>query len=361
MSPQSIDEILSLGSDAGRGNLLGVQPYMLTTDYAAGDSFYTRLDGYLQAARQLGWIGEKTVVVWPELIGAWLVAAGESPKVFQGRTVAAAMRPLAWSHLAALAVKLVSAREKDRLAASLFRLKASQMAGLYQAAFSRLAGQYAVTVMAGSIFLPSPYVEHGQVRAGGRSSSSGGVYKSNGVSNSGELYNTAVVFRPDGTAHERLARKCFPIASERGFVAAAPLDDLPVFETPAGRLGVLVCADSWYPQAYARLKSAGAEMVAVPSLAAGSGIWDKPWGGYNGMPPPDVDPADVGGLTEGQAWHKYALRSRIGSSGARCGVNVFLHGELWDLGADNGYSLGVCGDEAVEACRNKSGLINVWI
>lgn len=28
------------------------------------------------------------------------------------------------------------------------------------------------------------------------------------------------------------------------------MDDIPVFDTPVGKLGVLVCADSWYPEAY---------------------------------------------------------------------------------------------------------------
>jgi hypothetical protein len=100
----------------------------------------------------------------------------------------------------------------------------------------------------------------------------------------------------------------------------------------------------------------------VPSLAAGQYIWDKPWGGYNSVDPPqDVDMADVGSLTEGQAWHKYALSGRIGHSGARCGVNVFLHGELWDLGTDSGSSLAVRGEEMVEARKNGGALLNVWI
>jgi hypothetical protein len=340
-----LQETLSLGNDSGNGNLLGVQPYMTAGDYASGETFYARLDGYLQAARQNGWLGEKTVAVYPELIGAWLVAAGEGPAVLQAPTLAAAMRPLVLRHALPFAIGLLTAREKDRAVASLFRLKAGGMAGIYQAVFSRLARQYAVTLVAGSIYLPSPQVNAGKLLAG-----------------RGSIYNTAAVFRPDGLAHERLARKAYPIDSEKPFVTAAPVDELPVFETPAGRLGVLVCADSWYPQAYARLKAAGVELVAVPSLAAGPGIWDQPWGGYNGAAPPqDVDLADVGRLTEGQAWARYALAGRIGASGARGGVNVFLHGELWDLGTDSGNSLAIKGEETVEARQNGGALLNVWL
>jgi hypothetical protein len=370
MSILLVNEIHSLGSDAGRGNLLGIQPYMTASDYVAEEPFYARLDGYLQAARQEGWLGEKTVVVFPELIGAWLVAAGESQRVFQARTINAAMRSLVLRHAIPFAGKLAFAREKDRVVASLFRMKAGQMARLYQAVFSRLARQYGVTVVAGSIYLPVPYVEEGLVRAGGGTGSAGRGYRSadggystaGGYSSTGGLFNTSVVFRPDGQAHSTLVRKCYPIATEQGFVSAASVADLPVFETPAGKLGVLVCADSWYPQAYEQLKEGGVEMVAVPSLAAGAGIWEKPWGGYISADcPQDVDRKDVGRLTEGQAWRKYALSARIGASGARCGVNVFLHGELWDLGVDNGNSLAVREGEIVEARKNGGALLNVWL
>jgi predicted amidohydrolase len=345
MTDLHLDEFITLGSDSGRGNLLGVQPYLSAEDYATGEAFYSKIEVYLQAARQQGWLGANTVVVYPETIGTWLVAAGEGVAIFRAQTMNAAMRPLILRHALPFARELLSAREKNRTVAGLFRMKAARSAELYQAAFSRLARQYEVTVVAGSIYLPSPQVKDGRL-----------------LGRRGPLYNTSAVFRPDGLAYEALARKCFPTAYELTFASAAPLAGLPVFETPAGRLGVLVCADSWYPQAYERLRAAGAELVAVPSLAVDPGIWNKPWGGYNPPNyPPDVDRADAGRLTEGQAWLKYALAGRLASSGARCGVNVFLHGELWDLGTDNGNSVAVRGVEVVEARKNAAALLNVWV
>ncbi|HEY63838.1 MAG TPA: hypothetical protein G4O02_04650 [Caldilineae bacterium] len=38
----------------------------------------------------------------------------------------------------------------------------------------------------------------------------------------------------------------------------------PAFDTPAGRLGVLICADSWYPQACEAMRDHSVEMIAVP-------------------------------------------------------------------------------------------------
>jgi len=255
------------------------------------------------------------------------------------------MRLLILRHVIPFAGRWLSAREKDRVVASLFRMKAGQMADLHQAAFSRLARRYAVTVVAGTIFLPSPQIREGRVRVSG-----------------GPIYNTAVVFRPDGLAHTGLARKSYPVPAEQGFAAGAPISELPVFDTPAGRLGVVVCADSWYPETYDHLKAAGAEFVAVPSEIDRPQIWDKPWGGYTtASPPQDINPEDVGRITEGRAWIKYALAGRIGRSGARCGVNVFLHGKLWDLGTDSGNSVAVRGDEIVEVKRQGGTLLNLWL
>ncbi len=56
MTDLHLDEFIELGSDEGRGNVLGVQPYMLMQDYATRDSFYAKLEGYLQAANARGWI-----------------------------------------------------------------------------------------------------------------------------------------------------------------------------------------------------------------------------------------------------------------------------------------------------------------
>ncbi|MEP7356680.1 MAG: nitrilase-related carbon-nitrogen hydrolase, partial [Anaerolineales bacterium] len=235
-------------------------------------------------------------------------------------------------------------KERDRVSASLFRTQAEAMARRYQTIFSRLARENAVTVVAGSIPLPAPRVEAGQVIAG-----------------RGPIYAISALFRPDGTADPRLVHKVIPIDSESPFVTAGAAADLPVFDTPAGRLGVLICADSWYPAPYAQMKAGGAELLAVPSFVSEAGSWHKPWGGYNGAPAPaDIDPGDVGRLTEGQAWRKYALAGRLAESGARHGINVFLRGELWDLGADNGASLAIRTGEIIQAGTGPT-LLNLWL
>src|SRR5512133_2042467 len=207
-------EALSQGEDTGRGNLLGIQPFMHAADYSCEDAFYARLDGYFAHAAQKGWIGECTLVALPEYLGTWLALAGESSAAFRAPTIRQAMLPVVLRRLGPFLTSLPRAREKNRVNASLFRLKAGRMAQIYQSVFSRLAQRYHVTIAAGSILLPNPQVVDGQVTAG-----------------EGPLYNTSFLFHPDGRADPHFARKIYPTADEHDFVSAAPLEDLPVFET----------------------------------------------------------------------------------------------------------------------------------
>ncbi|MBE0698004.1 MAG: hypothetical protein IH586_13860, partial [Anaerolineaceae bacterium] len=300
-------------------------------------------DGYFQAARQRGWLEEKTIVALPEYLGTWLVAAGEKPGMVAAPTIAVAMRQLVFSHLGAFAREILSASEKQKVEASLFRLKAAEMARIYQSVFSRLAQAYAVTLAAGSILLPMPYVENGQVRVG-----------------NGPLYNTCVVFRPDGTADPRPVKKVFPIASEQPFVKAAAVEEIPVFETPAGKLGVLICADSWFPEAIQLMKTLGVEILVVPSAVLPGENWNQPWQGYSGyVEPGDVAPEDIGRLTETQAWDKYALEGRFACSGAQVGMNIFLYGDLWDLSPCGGRWKMIAGNSMLKSSQDGAALINL--
>jgi len=338
-------EMFERGINNRRGNLLGIQPFMTTADYVSGETFFAKLNSYLESANHKGWINERTIVIWPEYIGAWLVVANESRRVYDAKNLNDAMFALALRHLPQIAIALISAKEKDKLAASLFRIKAADMAALYHSTFSALAKKYSATMVAGSILLSAPEVRDGIVAAG-----------------QGSLYNVSAVYKSDGLAYPNLAFKLFPIASELDFVTAAPPNEFfPAFDTPAGRLGVLVCADSWYPDPYQKLKSQNVDLIAVPSYIPESDVWDKPWQGYTGASAPeDVDKADVGRLTEGQGWKRYALSGRIQQAGAKSGMTVFLRGSLWNLHTDGRSILAADGD-AMEVKSNEASIINLWL
>ncbi len=309
------------GTDSLCGrNIVGIQPYMVPSDYLSEERFHQKLQAYFLQARDAGYFRERTVVVLPEYVGTWLVIAGEKAAVAEAHTVTGAMALMVASNpLRTLRSVFRHQDETDRVAAAIFRMQSAHMVQVYQQVFARLARDFGVTINAGSIVLPGPHVTGGKIE----------------VDASAPLYNTTFIFHPTGAVDSAHVRKSFPITTEAPFIRASPLDALPVFELPIGKTCLLVCADSWYPESYARVNALGAEIILVNSYLAGNEAMRAPWQGYNGAPmPSDVDPSHVGTFTEQDAWIAHALPGRIKSTGARIGVNVFLRGQLWDLGTD---------------------------
>ncbi|SMD46101.1 Predicted amidohydrolase [Aquiflexum balticum DSM 16537] len=299
-------------------NIVGIQPYMLETDYLTQQQFQDKLDSYFKTANDQGFFRENTMVLLPEYLGTWLVIAGEKKSVADAGNLTWAMAQLVLSNPIQFSKFYgKSDIESDRIAAALFRMKAEKMAHIYQHVFKKLAEEYQVYIAAGSILLPGPEVKNGILE----------------VDIEAPIYNTSFIFDPEGNLFTQSIRKAFPIESEHPFVTASPTSDIPTFDLPFGKIGVLVCADSWYPESYQAIQ--GVEVVLVNSYCAIDGAMDVSWAGYNGAPAPiDVDLNDIGVLNERQAWEKYALPGRIGISGAKIGANVFLRGKLWDLGTD---------------------------
>ncbi len=331
--------------DKARANLLGIQPYMLTEDYASEERFFAKLDGYLAAAKARGFIGEGTIVVWPEYIGTWLAAAEERREVYKAARLQNAMTIIVLRNFFSFLRWLPFAEAPDRIKGALFHMKGQRMAAIYEHVFASLAARYHVVMVAGSIVLPAPSVEADHI-----------------VVKNGPLYNTSAVFGPDGHLLLPLVRKVFPTQEELPFIHPGNLQDLPVFATPAGKLGVLICADSWYPAPYAELRQKNVELIVVPSFLATKDATQEPWHGYSGAATPqDVDPHDVGRLSESQAWLKYALLGRFRDSKARVGINVFLRGQLWDLNQDgNSYCATASGMRSVPS-KPGAQILNLWL
>lgn len=76
------------------------------------------------------------------------------------------------------------------------------------------------------------------------------------------LYNSAVVIGPDGVIGTY--RKNHLWADEALYFERGDLG-FPVFHTPFGRIGVLICYDGWFPEAWRLLALQGADIVCVPT------------------------------------------------------------------------------------------------
>ena len=76
------------------------------------------------------------------------------------------------------------------------------------------------------------------------------------------LYNSAVVLGPKGligTYRKNHLWNAEALYFERGDLG------FPVFHTPFGRIGVLICYDGWFPEAWRLLALQGADLVCVPT------------------------------------------------------------------------------------------------
>jgi predicted amidohydrolase len=346
-----IQLVINDGEPGQRGNLLGIQPELFPSDYSSVKRLHRKLAAYLEQARDRGLLNEKTIVVFPEHIGTWLLAVDEKTQFYQATTIAEAMNWLAFSNPLLFVDALMYARGENALDDAHLRMKSKSMAHDYQTLFGGLAKEFGVTVVAGSIVLPNPEVQDSQLHVG-----------------TGALYNSSLVFGRDGMPIGQPQRQLYPSGYQRGYIRASKEKQLDVIETPAGRLGVLIGSDSWYPENYARLNANGAELIAVPAFVAGSGSWSRTWSGdkddrlsaqLNLQPEP---------LTEGEAWQRLALTP---VSSARAGIRVFMRGQFWDQGSA-GHSFATRGGQSIaeksistapKGAKPGHGarLINLWL
>ncbi|TDK41770.1 nitrilase-related carbon-nitrogen hydrolase [Algoriphagus formosus] len=306
-------------SDTLNRNIVGIQPYMEASDYLDQETFYRKLELYLHESRKSGLIRPNTIVLLPEYLGTWLVLSGEKHNLAEKETVEEAMTTLILSNIVDFSINLIRSNEEDKVTAAIFRMKSLEMAEDYFDTFSKLSKDFNCFIAAGSIVLPKPQVVEGELI----------------IDSSEPLYNSSFIFGPDGKIIGKPILKAFPIDAELPFVQSQTVEELPVFELPMGKAALLICADSWYPEPYTKAEKEKAEIILVPSYLTGENTMENPWQGYNGSEAPaETDLSDIQKITEWEAWNKYALPGKITKTSAEVGMNVFLRGKLWEMGAD---------------------------
>jgi predicted amidohydrolase len=76
------------------------------------------------------------------------------------------------------------------------------------------------------------------------------------------IYNTAVLIGPDGKLAGKYRKVV--ITSREARLGITPGDDYPVFETPFGKIGMMICYDVFFPEVTRQLAMRGAEIIALP-------------------------------------------------------------------------------------------------
>jgi predicted amidohydrolase len=82
------------------------------------------------------------------------------------------------------------------------------------------------------------------------------------VRRDGKLYNVAHIFTPSGAVHTQDKLHITP--AEREFWDFQPGEEVKVFDTPYGRIGVLVCYDIEFPELSRLMTLKGVEVLFVP-------------------------------------------------------------------------------------------------
>ena len=351
-----IGDLEEFGKNSGKGNMIALSPYLHTYDFSSKEAFYNMLQYYFSFAQRRKLLNDSTIVVLPEYIGTWLVVANEKRSIYADTSLEDGMKTLVFSNIVKFGSAYLKTTAKDKAKEAVFKMKADEMAEIYQNVFSKLAKDFHVTIVAGSIVLPTPSVKNGKLE----------------IDKSGNLYNVTAVFDVNGNILSPLTKKKFPIEEEKSFTCAAAKEQQPVYKTAAGNLAVLICADAWYPENYKALTDKHVDLLAVPSYVSGNDAWSKKWKGYNGAPTPDdVNKTDIGKISEYEAWIKYAMVVRAMKSNIKTGVNTFLRGDLWNLGSD-GHTLIATSKymkplnipfvyEGKDKESGMGSLINVWL
>ncbi len=76
------------------------------------------------------------------------------------------------------------------------------------------------------------------------------------------IYNVAVLIGPDGQIIGKYRKVALPRAEIEAGVA--PGHEYPVFDTPFGKVGMMVCYDGFFPEVARQLSMRGAEVIAFP-------------------------------------------------------------------------------------------------
>jgi nitrilase len=113
----------------------------------------------------------------------------------------------------------------------------------------------------GSMDAPGPAVD--QL---GRIARSNNIYLVMGVieRDGGTLYCTVLFFAPDGTYLGK-HRKLMPTASERLVWGFGDGSTMPVYDTPLGKLGAVVCWENYLPLMRAAMYAKGIELYCAPT------------------------------------------------------------------------------------------------
>lgn len=284
---------------------VAVQPKWGAEHFVSADAFRVWMRGQLEAARPHLSPDRPNLVVLTELNGL--------PLVLRGAGWALPLKTFKWVALALFVARLPRALPvllRERVSP----IRALQLAGseantrLYLHTCRDLAREYGVYLCCGSAPMPRYRVVHGQP-----------------VREAGTLTNQTVLLAPDGTLIGVTDKVHLTPDEEAGGVDLSPgrLEELRVFPTPVGDLGVAISLDAFRADVIGRLEAQGCTVLLQPDANGAA------WTSLEGLPP---DPRNV--RDQPVAWLESSWTATTSGKSIRYAVNPMVVGNLLDLSFD---------------------------
>ncbi len=275
--------------------LVAVQMRLDLDDYWTREAFESRIRAEMDAVAAATDPSLPTLVVFPEDVGLMLVVQGMERRLAGIDSIATAIEtavrastvPLLWTRLI---------RRTSWVPALLLR-KNRQIAETYFEVFAAAARDYGVYLVAGSVPLPSYRIEDGEV-----------LWQRGPVRY--RVHNTSYLFGPDGSVIGKQDKVELIELEREAALSLEPgsLDDLRVYDTPLGRIGIAICLDAFDAEVVDRLSELGAQVLVQPS--ANPAPWDE-W-------------------QQGD-WLRGSHRQTAVDGRFAYAVNPMLTGPLWDI------------------------------
>jgi predicted amidohydrolase len=263
--------------------LVAIQMQVRLEDYRSPAAFATAVERHMKEAMRAPGEGPR-LVVFPEDVGLALVVIGEYEAVKDCSSWKEAAGVLIAKHQAEVAE--TAARHHCSPVRALFLLKGERARQVYADTFAKAAKAHRVTLVAGSAALPDA---------------------------KGNVFNTSYVFGPTGKllGSQRKAHLIDLEGPEGLDLTPAPLDAIHALDTPAGRLGLGICYDLFFPDVVEKLVKEGSRILVQPTFNP------QPWD-----------------AAQQEEWKKGIWTAASTHPTIVAGVNPMMVGSLWEVTAE---------------------------
>ena len=294
-----------MNSSAGRSfRVVAVQPQWHAQDFTSAGRFRAWMRSQLELARPHIAGDRPTLVVLTELNGLPLVlsGAGWATRLGTFRRAATALFVVRLPRTLPLLL-----RERVSPIRALQLADADTNAELYLRTCQALAREYGVYLCCGSAPLPRYYRQGRRVRRV-----------------PGVLTNQTVILAPDGHLIGATDKVHLTPDEQTGGVDLTPgdLNDMHVYPTPVGDLGVAISLDAFREDVLGHLGAQGCTVLLQPDANG------APWTSLEGLPP---DPAQL--RDQPLAWLDSSWKATTGGR-VRYAVNPMVVGNLLDMTFD---------------------------